>query len=1681
MAELLYDGLTDYNTQLRVNLNKSYLQLDNPIGLDCNITFNEFSNFDFFRNPLQPTPLQFKLFDKFENASDILTDINNLFILMINDLNCCDLADNYNESILPLFLWFIGDAGDKINHPKQFGEWRKKDGFLPVLIKIVEQLLKAYEPVKALMCMIRPVPGNPWAKAAGYDWLKPAYNIIEDFDFIMSSILDGDYLDILIEPMGNFRDQILQCYAYNRGPLKMVDNTDPNLSRMQSNIEFLLANYAKDLNLTSTTAPVYSTTYFETMRELENIIKTESTDKINLTNLFTNLNTARAEQYIYSNRLSDIVIEIKLRTNIDLSVSNASSFKNSTDTTSTDYYNYTLVQEFLQKTEKLKIINENIEKWEAQYNSYTTKLTSNGDVRKRLEVIRDKEAKIYQEQLILYNLFQAENEMRLQQYKDCTLTSHILMEENTERSTYCSCLGSLVDLFIPLPELITFNSKTDIKDKLFSRLPYTVDEINNYRNKKYDLISEYNFVDKINTNFNLLYPGSGFRTSYLGVSPEKELFDAEFNTAAQVYSLIDNAKNVSDVISVGELITSKRNNIAKLKLSIDSKIQNELRAITIALEDKKTEKLKKISDFTSIIRTRYKNTFNASNSVMDEFNQVTDLKRQIYDLQNDIRFIDDLINNSTIDNFTTPDTIEFLTKNDINVSDQLQTYINKTGELLEQIKDWEYLLKMNTRVFTVLGTENIKCDCNIICSLVQWLINLIMGAIQTMISKIVDSILNAVISKEMAYIIKFIRAKLQCVVDIMAIPENWKKISTQAELVINSQQMKMSYAEDPTFCSSNTSGINTNINDTVLDSLVDYNTEDSNSNYGESAIIDIGGVEVIGGPDSQLNTPYPNTSGNVPDLGNTGINTNNKLTIKNIVPGKQYEFRNIPTLYFDCAIEDPSLRPVFDIYTESVPNKWTLYFSFELTEEKLNNLTNYTVTTDITEVEQTISQLVYDSFAKPLPIAEVKDLIDYQSYFDQAKALAEALPEKIKEKTEECTPDPIFSNTSGFTACGYENLELVSVELLNTKVNNNIVDFQVDPGGILLQKKLSAPNPSYFNIPIKVKVKKIFDNTISMNEDNYFDEQTSVILLIDIITAPNDTTAITLSDYKNRPQFDANLFYGRYPYLDIGFKATYGNYYLKKQFDDLKNFEAVNFNEVFEEHLYLDNDLLIHYADLAIQMKNKNDILKYAPTEEQIAARKSKLEDLDKMATCNLPEDTQQAVEVSKTIKEDMLNLVQSLQYKSDAVLEWTQDNTVPIIENELENLLKLKTKTTEYGIPLIELNTEDNICLQIIQTNVTVDGVSVLKPMLNVSNFNFLSNVLQINDDNNIPMIIEPNAPYFITISFDGTKYIFTVIDQNKITASLTKLKTKELFPTRFGRLSDPILIEQTFCGTLYDLGVSNEVLDPSIYYKFSMLNFKPKSSLFIDFEHNINNNFYSTSDLPKTLVNAEITDEVKNYIEQSYLKGNTNTTVPFFIYNRYVSAFSMTSNLVVDGNNYKNALKEAFITNFFCKESIKNQSFTLSFWFKPINSNVTINDERMVIISDTKYDNTFYYNRVDNSLTFSQKIKNLYYTKTIYFPLEIDTWYNMVIKFDHITNQLTWYCISEHEKELKILLNDNLPNQFNFNLISLLSEFDFNLNEFTNYFPCLISNLIIDMTVYKNEKILDLFLDQKLAFKGF
>ena len=158
----------------------------------CHLNFSNIGNIDYGFMNLAPTPLNLKLFDKLDRLSSIIRTSNQSFINLIDEMKCCKIADTYNSTVIPIMEWLIQD-------------------FIKVLIQIAEGLIKGSQVFKIMMCTIRPVPGNPWMKEGGYDWLNTIYSYLNGFEAVYDWIMDGNPLDMILNPLEDFVKKMDSC------------------------------------------------------------------------------------------------------------------------------------------------------------------------------------------------------------------------------------------------------------------------------------------------------------------------------------------------------------------------------------------------------------------------------------------------------------------------------------------------------------------------------------------------------------------------------------------------------------------------------------------------------------------------------------------------------------------------------------------------------------------------------------------------------------------------------------------------------------------------------------------------------------------------------------------------------------------------------------------------------------------------------------------------------------------------------------------------------------------------------------------------------------------------------------------------------------------------------------------------------------------------------------------------------------------------------------------------------------------------------------------------------------------------------------------------------------------------------------------------------------------------------
>lgn len=181
--------------------------------MGCNISFNMFNGIslsqlisDFFGLESYPN---LTLFDKADQFSYEISLINDILITSIEDMGCCDIAEKYNATVVPFFRYFA-------DHPDT-GTWGEgNDNFISTLIEIVKVITSIQAVVEPLMCLIRPLPGNPWIPFDA-DWLAWAYAYNRKASPYIDKVMSGEVLDMMINPVANFRRKLEVCTGYGPG------------------------------------------------------------------------------------------------------------------------------------------------------------------------------------------------------------------------------------------------------------------------------------------------------------------------------------------------------------------------------------------------------------------------------------------------------------------------------------------------------------------------------------------------------------------------------------------------------------------------------------------------------------------------------------------------------------------------------------------------------------------------------------------------------------------------------------------------------------------------------------------------------------------------------------------------------------------------------------------------------------------------------------------------------------------------------------------------------------------------------------------------------------------------------------------------------------------------------------------------------------------------------------------------------------------------------------------------------------------------------------------------------------------------------------------------------------------------------------------------------------------------
>ncbi len=179
----------------------------------CNISFDSAFDIDFnipeFNFFETASSFDTSLFDKIDQLSGEIAGINNMLIDAIVDMDCCEIADAYNGSVVPFFKFFADTEGDSV---------------MDIIITMAEVITAVKAIVEPLECLMPLLPGNPWV-IKDIDFLSWIYGFWKESGPLLDKFFSGEFLDMLIGPVHDVRKQLQACLGYSGGHAMEYNDT----------------------------------------------------------------------------------------------------------------------------------------------------------------------------------------------------------------------------------------------------------------------------------------------------------------------------------------------------------------------------------------------------------------------------------------------------------------------------------------------------------------------------------------------------------------------------------------------------------------------------------------------------------------------------------------------------------------------------------------------------------------------------------------------------------------------------------------------------------------------------------------------------------------------------------------------------------------------------------------------------------------------------------------------------------------------------------------------------------------------------------------------------------------------------------------------------------------------------------------------------------------------------------------------------------------------------------------------------------------------------------------------------------------------------------------------------------------------------------------------------------------
>lgn len=974
-----------------------------------------------------------------------------------------------------------------------------------------------------------------------------------------------------------------------------------------------------------------------------------------------------------------------------------------------------------------------------------------------------------------------------------------------------------------------------------------------------------------------------------------------------------------------------------------------------------------------------------------------------------------------------------------------------------------------------------------------------MSIIKKLILFITKFITSSIVNKEMQWWIKFITEKIRCILDIMNLSKDLDKMEAAFKREMEAAKGTIQKApESVANCSSSSKSIidelnlypekahvnpdtikditwipeiypngpiNTNVTPNfnnsfnIISDKIRYEDNNWKNRTIPSMVLDCSldySVKVDWVPSSsiwkaflnlEININQFNSSPDIPLKGNEGLTDSN--IIENAYTGILYKLLNnaLGLVPFSFRIETSS---IVDYSTENISN-WSITSSYVI----INGV-----------------GIIFDDIKKVWFQVQIGEEIEYVKVFDRfqtdnLKEFQENITNQLKESLEKLKETELEIpelETTNQKYCSPSSLTVTKFEPVY-----NDVDSPLFPGPVTVTEDLNGLKTFIYE-PIEVKNNIPFLTVLKNGSGQTF----TLVCLLDVC----NPGLIMKTSYER--EVDGVFLGGRYDYFELDAISIEEDYiFTEKQLISklrgyLENIGAISAylpgpsSSIKEEvESLIDNtvDTALDLIDLDIEQNTSlaNDVINNLPD----GPIKNSILMMEALAK-NISEITEE-VEVAKELSETY----------NVGIMEF---DTIP------KNITKTDSRL---GIPLMTLNEEENIILTIHEKKLKLININ--------SNFG-LDSVLET-----IPIDYKEGEQLFVEFSTSGFEHKISWLNERKIgaTATIVSMNNLDLKPTQIGSFYKDGNKIALMCGKVNDIIFTESSRTIDDWYNNSNT-YRPSGTIgYYDFSVFDGYHVYSVPEFFRvTKLNSLATVKGLLYESKTYSREEIIQKIQDGKYNEILSEevtivgerpISVGGEFIWANKKYYKNVTFGYLENFFCRDNLAGNSFTISFWLKQKDSltNSRIDFDKKYILSDTHNGNFIWLEddklhiQLFGQLLRTEPVKLLFIKDLLSVePVYVEKWFHHVFKYDKSTANVYYSieCIDREKnfdvnyephildyKEIKLpLQNGGYGKKLNFSLVTMLARFDVEKLDYTDNFWGEIAALAI-WNEYKDKSFMD------------